>query len=135
MALAELLSELSGKVTGQRILNTQPLAMETTVQTRGTMRGVQVTDMVTFVVSQTSSGVLHGTGTGVIRAVGQPEMATYTGEGIGTPLPSGGISYRGSVFLSTSSTGTLAFLNNMIGVFEIEIDQEGNFQCKTWQWK
>jgi hypothetical protein len=75
--LGEQFAELTGKVTGQRILDRQPLTMETTVETRATMREVQVTDMVTFVVSQTPTGVFHGTGTGVIRAVGQSEIATY----------------------------------------------------------
>jgi hypothetical protein len=134
--LGEQFAELNGRVTGQRIVNSRPLTMETTANTRGRIRDVQVTDMVTFVVSETtSSGVLHGTGTGVIRAIGRSDIATYTGEGIGTQLSSGAVSYRGSVFLSTTSTGALSFLNNMIGVFEIEIDHEGNFKCKTWQWK
>ena len=41
----------------------------------------------------------------------------------------------GSVFYSTSSTGKLASLNNLIGVFEVVIDAEGNFSEKTWEWK
>jgi hypothetical protein len=62
-------------------------------------------------------------------------MAAYTGEGIGRFTPSGGIKWRGSIFYSTSSTEKLAFLNNVIGVFEAEMDAEGNFSEKIWEWK
>jgi hypothetical protein len=29
----------------------------------------------------------------------------------------------------------IAFLNNMVGVFESEIDADGNFSEKLWEWK
>jgi len=29
----------------------------------------------------------------------------------------------------------LEFLNNMIAIFEAEIDPEGNFSEKSWEWK
>lgn len=54
------------------------------------------------------------------------------GEGIGTMTPSG-IKWRGAIFL-TKSTGKLEFLNNMVAIFEAEIDPEGNFS-KSWEWK
>ena len=66
---------------------------------------------------------------------GESELATYTGEGIGRIDPSGSMNWRGSVFYSTSSTGKLPSLNNLLGVFEVVIDAEGNFSEKTWEWK
>ncbi|HKG89809.1 MAG TPA: hypothetical protein VKA95_15935 [Nitrososphaeraceae archaeon] len=62
-------------------------------------------------------------------------MVTHIGEGIGRFGSSGGVKWRGSVFSRTSSGGKLAFLNNMIGVFENEIDVDGNFSEKIWEWK
>jgi hypothetical protein len=42
----------------------------------------------------------------------------------------------GSVFCSTSSTtGKLGFLNNVVGVFEYEVDENGNSGGKIWEWK
>lgn len=42
----------------------------------------------------------------------------------------------GSIFCHTSSTtGKLAFLNNMVGVFEYETDEMGNSEGKIWEWK
>jgi hypothetical protein len=35
-----------------------------------------------------------------------------------------------TIFSRTSSQGKLAFLNNMVGVFESEIDADGNFSEK-----
>lgn len=45
------------------------------------------------------------------------------------------IKWRGSHFYRTSSNGKLAFLNNVVGVFESEIDVEGNGTEKIWEWK
>jgi hypothetical protein len=64
----------------------------------------------------------------------EPEMITYTGEGVGRVSPSGGVRWCGSLS-KRSSARKLAFLNNMIGVFETDIDAEGNFFEKAWEWK
>jgi hypothetical protein len=40
------------------------------------------------------------------------------------------------ILLGTSSTtGKLAFLNNMVGVFEYTTDEMGNSEGKIWEWK
>ena len=97
--------------------------------------------MITFIGTPTTEkGVIHGVGKGVIMAAGGaggevPEMVTYTGEGVGRFSSSGSVKWRGSVFFRTSSGGKLAFLNNMVGVFESEIDADENFSEKEWEWK
>jgi hypothetical protein len=112
------------KMTSQRVLDVEGPTIEISVATKGTIRGVQVQEMITFVGRPTvEKGVLHGVGQGVITAVpssagGEPEMVTYTGEGIGRIDSSGGVKWRGSIFSRASSGGKLSFLNNMIGVFE-----------------
>jgi hypothetical protein len=99
------------------------------------------TGKITFVGTPTTEkGVIHGVGKGVLmttggREGGEPEMATYTGEGIGRMDSSGSIRWRGSVFSRSPSGGKLSFLNNMIGIFESEIDAAGNFYEKVWEWK
>lgn len=115
--------------------------IETSVATKGTIKGVQVQEIITFTSRPTvEKGVLHGVGQGVITttagsAGGEPEMVTYTGEGVGRISSSGGVKWRGSIFSRTSSGGKLSFLNNMVGVFEAEIDADGNFSEKIWEWK
>ena len=52
------------------------------------------------------------------------ELATWTGQGMGRFISPGKIRFVGSLFFSTSSTGKLAFLNNLVGVFEYESDEK-----------
>jgi hypothetical protein len=134
--LGEQIAELKGKIIGQRVLDVEGPTIEISVSVSGIIKGTQVKETLTFEgrPTTTSKGVLHGKGKGVIMA-GESELATYTGEGVGRPSSSGSINYRGSIFYSTSSNGKLAFLNNLIGVFESDIDTEGNFSEKIWEWK
>jgi hypothetical protein len=134
--LGEQIAESKGKIIGQRVLDVEGPTIETSVSVSGSMKGTQVKETLTFEgkPTTTSKGVLHGKGKGVIMA-GESELATYTGEGVGRPSSSGSINWRGSIFYSTSSNGKLAFLDNLIGVFEVEIDVEGNFSEKIWEWK
>ena len=134
--LGEQIAEEKGKIMSQRVLDAEGPTIETTVSASGSVKGTQVKETLTFKARPISAGVLHGVGQAVIMA-GESEMVSYTGEGIGrlTPPPSGGIKWRGAIFYSTSSTGKLAFLNNVIGLFEAETDAEGSFSEKIWEWK
>ena len=134
--LGEQIAELKGKIIGQRVLDVEGPTIEISVSVSGSIKGTQVKETLTFEgrPTTTSKGVLHGKGKGVIMA-GESELATYTSEGVGRPSSSGSINYRGSIFYSTSSNGKLEFLDNLIGVFESDIDTEGNFSEKIWEWK
>lgn len=137
--LGEQFAELKGKITDQRVLDSEGPRIETSVSVSGTMKGVQIQEIITFNGSPTEDkGVLHGIGKGVIMVVGdkgKPEMISYTGEGIGRAGPTGNVTWRGSVFYRKSSGDKLAFLNNVVGVFESEIDKDGNFLEKVWGWE
>jgi hypothetical protein len=90
-------------VIGQRVIDVEPPTMETSVSSSGSVKGTQVTEMLTFVGRPTTSkGVLHGKGMGIIMVTGESDVATFTGEGIGRLGPLGNISWRGSIFYSTS---------------------------------
>jgi hypothetical protein len=39
------------------------------------------------------------------------------------------------IVIRTSSAGKIAFTNNLVEVFEIEIDTYGIFFEKVWEWK
>ena len=43
--------------------------------------------------------------------------------------------YPGARVFSTDSNGKLAFLNELVGVTEWEVDNLGNYNVKMWQWK
>ena len=91
--LGEQYAELKGKATGQRVLDIEGPTMETSVSVSGTMKGIQVHEMLTFVgVPTAEKGVIHGIGKGVVMATGgESDMITYTGEGIGRLDSSGSI--------------------------------------------
>jgi len=42
---------------------------------------------------------------------------------------------RGAHFNRTSSTGKLAFLDNLVAVFEHDVNESGNVSNKYWEWK
>ena len=63
-------------------------------------------------------------------------MVTSTGQGVGRFDGPGKIRFVGSVFYNTTSKGKLAFLNNLVAVFEHEIEREsGKVSNKLWEWK
>ncbi len=46
----------------------------------------------------------------------------------------GAASWRGAIYYQTESE-RLERLNGVAGVFEFEVDQEGNTRGKVWEWK
>ena len=136
MALGELISEERGKITGERVLDVQIPKMETSFTMEGNYRGTLCTDVGTYTAVLREGGVLQGEGQGIITTKDGQGMATWTGQGIGRFSSPGKISFRGSLFFSTNSQNRkLAFLNNMVGVFEYEVDEMGNCSSKVWEWK
>lgn len=83
-------------------------------------------------------GVLHGVAQGIVFSKDGQGAASWTGQGVGRFTRPGNISFRGSLFYRTSSAsegGKMSFLNNLIGVFEYEVDETGNCSVKVWEWK
>ena len=76
--------------------------IETYVSASGTVRGISAQEIITFIGTPTAGkGVIHGVGKGILRTTGdrgEPEMVSYTGEGIGRLDLSGSMKWRGSVF-------------------------------------
>jgi hypothetical protein len=81
------------------------------------------------------ANVIYGEGQGVLTTTKDGQMATWTGQGIGRFTSDGKLVLHGSLFFSTTSTGKLAFINNMVGIFQYEEDALGNTSTKVWGWK
>lgn len=64
----------------------------------------------------------------------QEENATATIVEINRIMPDGIGSGTGVAFYKTNSTGQLAFLDNMLGISQREINPEG-YTIKIWEWK
>jgi hypothetical protein len=63
------------------------------------------------------------------------EIATWTGSGIGRFTDQGKIRFHGPLLYRTFSKEKLAFINNLVGVYETQIDENQNFLYKVWEWK
>jgi hypothetical protein len=63
----------------------------------------------------------------------EQENATTTFVDISRLNPDGSGSGTGVVFFSTNSTGQLAFLNNMVGIAQVEFSPEGS-TVRIWEW-
>ena len=140
MALGELIGEGSGNTTGYRVLDVEGPKIEVSFAMTGKYRGIETSDLGTYcsVMKEGSeTGVMYGEGQGVITSRDGQGMTTWTGQGIGRFTGAGKISFRGSLFYHTTSTGggKLSFLNNVVGIFEYEIDGQGNCSVKVWEWK
>jgi hypothetical protein len=137
--LGDQIGEVKGKLTGQRVLDVEEglPKIEYSFSANGRMKEVDITHMATFWTIPRGNGVLYGEGQGVITTRdGSAEMATEIGRGIGQFIDGGKqVKFRGSFFYRASSTGKLAFLNNLVGVFEYEVDEAGNTRHKVWEWK
>jgi hypothetical protein len=139
--LGEQFGEHKGKVIGQRVVdvNGEGLKIETTFSADAKVKGtIDINELGTYLSIARPGGILYGEGQGLYTAKdGSGEMATWKGYGIGRFTGPGGgrVSYRGSLFYRTNSTGKLSFLNNLVAVFEYEADESGNTAAKVWEWK
>ena len=136
MALGELIGEDRGKMTGERVLDVQVPKMETSFTMEGNYRGTLCTDVGTYTSVLREGGVLYGEGQGIVTTKDGQGIATWTGQGIGRFIGPGRVSFRGSLFFRTPSMsqgGKLSYLNNIVGVFEYEVDEAGNCSSKTWE--
>ncbi len=132
--LGELIGELQGKRTARRVLSTDGgFKVEASFEDSGKMLGMEVSDIGTYCSVSRPDGSLYGEGQGVLLTQ-DGGMATWKGQGLGKFLGGGAVSYRGALYYSTSSP-KLARLNTIAGVFEFEVDANGNTRTKVWEWK
>jgi hypothetical protein len=130
--------EEKGKIISSRILSIEPgVQIEYTIFLNGTMNGnLSVTDSGTLVstLRKGSNGIYYSQGLGIISTTDGKEMLTWTSQGIQNITNNKSL-LRGSAFYTTTSTGNLAFLNNMMTIFKSETDKAGNISNKEWEWK
>jgi hypothetical protein len=135
--LGDLIYKAKGKIMGYKVLDVEGPKIEVSIMQEGTLKGgIEATDLGTYWSVPSSGGAYYAEGKGVFMSKDDPnETATWTGQGI---AHYSGQKRRdvGSIFCRTSSTtGKLAFLNNMVGVFEYTTDEMGNSEGKIWEWK
>jgi hypothetical protein len=133
--LGERIGEDNGKVTSQRVLPSAggPPQIETSFQAQGALYGVASTETATYLSTLRPDGSLFGQGQGLVMGK-NGETATWIGSGIGKARPDGSVSYRGAVYYQTTAPAWQR-LNGVAGVFEYEVDAQGNTRGQLWEWK
>ena len=132
--LGELISESRGKRTSRRVLSASPgFKVEVSFEADGKLLGIGAHTIATYWSEGRPDGSMYGEGqAAMITADG--ETVTWKGQGVGKFLEGGAVSFRGALYYSTASA-KLARLNTIAGVFEYEVDADGNTTAKTWEWK
>jgi hypothetical protein len=134
--LGEQIGELSGMVTGQRVMYEGCQKVEVSISGSGKFKGIGVTEIWTYYSLHKNDGSIYGEGKGVIMTKNGNEHATATGHSIGKHTKSGKMRYAGTHFYRTNSPRELAFLNNLVAVIEYEVHHESSsYVHKLWEWK
>ena len=141
-SLGEPLFVEQGRITSQRVLTVVPQPqletsfMANTSINNGAGSVVNAINIGTTTITLNADGSFRGEGQGVLRTEGG-DFASWTSQTAGNLAPEGNIIVRGVTFWSTppSTTSELAFMNGVIGLFEMEIDIEGNLSVTEWQWE
>lgn len=133
--LGDLFYEAKGRITSKRILELEPVKIESSYYVEGKMRGIEVFEIGTFTTTATSvNGVFFVEGKDIVYVKESDEMATVKAQGISKIRNSSKV-ICGSNFYNSSNTGKLSFLNNLAGVHEAYVDTDGNLIYKVWEWK
>jgi hypothetical protein len=133
--LGEKIGESSGKVTSQRVLPNPGGGpkMETSFQGIGSLLGVGESETATYTAVVRPDGFLQGEGQGVVMSK-EGDVATWTGQGVGSFKKDGALSYRGAIYVQTASP-KWARLNGIAVVYEYEVDAQGNTRSQLFEWK
>jgi len=132
--LGELIGKEKGKVIVRRVLPTAGNPrVEVTFESAGSLVGVNTKNMGTYWSEVKPDGTVYGEGQGIVRGE-NGEIISWKGQGVGELTPSGGVSYRGSLYYNTQADNLLG-LNRLMGAFEYEVDADGNTSLDVYEWK
>ena len=128
-----------GRIIGQRVLAVTPQPqLEFSFMANASINNgsvvINAINTGTSISTLNADGSFRGEGQGILRTQGG-DVATWTNQVVGSITPEGTIITRGVGIWSTpSTTGELGFMNNMITVFEVQIDRGGTLSAREWEW-
>lgn len=130
--LGELIEEFSGKVTGIKVLSEGKL--EVSEQASGTVLGVEATWIATSTSTPLPNGVVMSEGEAIITTI-EGEIVLVKKSGIGWSTGKGRKASRRGVFFHNTQAQRLSRLNKVVGVWEFESEENGDWHVKVWEWK
>ncbi|HLJ46667.1 MAG TPA: hypothetical protein VKU01_11700 [Bryobacteraceae bacterium] len=130
--LGKQIEEGRGKRTGRRVIATSPsLKIESSVEEVARVLGVEGMALITYTSQIKPDGSLDGEGEAAF-ATPEGEIVTWKGVGVGRFGEGGSIHYCGSLSFTTTSQ-RFGELNGVSGVFQWEIDAQGNTHSQMWE--
>jgi hypothetical protein len=132
-----LYSTNDGNVTNVRILDiTNPIKTEVSFVEKGIINEtIQVTNQGTYIETYLSNDIIRGEGKGIITA-NNDEIVTWQAYDNGRLLDSNDSQiYHGIIFFNSHSPGKLSFLDNKVGLYIIEIGDDGIYSRYIWEWR
>lgn len=132
--LGEQVGDERGTVTGVRAVAGDGAGpqIEVSFRAEGTMAGLPVQNVGTYLTRVRPDGLIDGEGQGVLLC--SDGVATWRATGVGRPTGDGlGASWRGAVHLTTT-VKELARLNAVALVYEHETSGDGQVQTRLWEW-
>ncbi|MEE3202933.1 MAG: hypothetical protein VX262_06525 [Acidobacteriota bacterium] len=133
--LGDLLYEETGQVTGMEVLPPEDgsVVVKVSLQASGTIQGVTHTSMWTDISTTRADGSTFDHGRGVMTTA-DGDVVHVVGRASGqSGGPGSPIRARGAFHFQTNSD-KLSRLNSLAGVFEYNIDPDGNSKGKIWEW-
>jgi hypothetical protein len=128
-----------GRVIAQIVTSSgggaSPPQIQVSVMENGTIIGIgNVTNLETWLDTYRSPTIINAVGHGILTTKDR-QMATWTAYDKGSINVNTGVTtFKGIMFFNTNSTGKLAFLNNLEGLYIT--DTNGNMRTtKIWEWK
>jgi hypothetical protein len=118
-----------GKSTVQKEIS--PDRTQYTFTANGTINGnIEVTDTGEYVSVSKGNNLAYEQGHGVIKTKDSSETANYTFIDVGNATD-----FQGASAYNTNPTGKLSFLNNIMGIYKGQADENGNYEATEWHWK
>jgi hypothetical protein len=130
--LGDRIGEFKGKVTGVRILPEGK--RETSEEASGSILGMEAKWLATSVSTPMSNGLVMSEGEAIVTTI-DGETVIIKKSGIGWSTGAGRKASRRGVFFHTTESEKLARLNRVVGVWEFESDENGDWHVKIWEWK
>ena len=133
--LGDKLGTVKGKILLRRVLpsGSGGPRVESSQRGTGTLLGVECQEVSSYESEFRSDGTIFGSGQGIYMGMGG-EVATWMGSGVGLLSPGGGISFRGAIYIFSSSPNWKR-MNAVASVFEYDADADDNFSATFTEWK
>ena len=134
-----MLGEHIGSMAGASQMKALPAvngmtSAETTATTAGTLAGVEVQSLATYLAPMRADGSWQGEcpNSGIVMAA--DGVATFSATGVGSPTEDGGFVFKGVVYFETAAP-SLSSLNGVAVVYDWTVDAAGEATWELWEWK